>query len=109
MTPRLLPSVPLTSSDVSVSFLSWTRIHERNVLRSRIRNSFRSERLITTDQLFHAAYNVSSVLSFPNQSIYLLLTMPTRFEKEMERSHKLLAEHFDNEDIGPEDILGENL
>ncbi|GBM00247.1 hypothetical protein AVEN_32601-1 [Araneus ventricosus] len=61
---------------------------------------------------FHSADNVISLLSFPNRSIYLLLTMPTTYEKEMERLRKLFAEietdedsDFDNE---PEDILGEN-
>ncbi|GBN02826.1 hypothetical protein AVEN_216786-1 [Araneus ventricosus] len=69
----------------------------------------------STDELFHAADNVSSLLSIPNRSIYLLLTMPTSYEKEMECLRKLLAEvetdedsNFDNEDNGPEDILEEN-
>ncbi|GBM93654.1 hypothetical protein AVEN_210278-1 [Araneus ventricosus] len=46
---------------------------------------------------------------------YYLLTMPTSYEKEMERLRKLLAEietdedsDFDNEDNGHEDILEEN-
>ncbi|GBN37108.1 hypothetical protein AVEN_84896-1 [Araneus ventricosus] len=68
----------------------------------------------STDQLFHLACNVSSLLSFSNRIIYLLLTMPTPFEKEMQRLHKLLAEvetdkdsDFGNEDNGPGDILEE--
>ncbi|GBL89640.1 hypothetical protein AVEN_104602-1 [Araneus ventricosus] len=67
------------------------------------------------DQLFHADYNVSSFLSFPNRSIYLLLTTPTTFEKEMERLRKRFAgvetdddSDFDNENNGPEDNLEEN-
>ncbi|GBN36625.1 hypothetical protein AVEN_136409-1 [Araneus ventricosus] len=59
----------------------------------------------STDQLFHAADDVSWLLSFPNRSIYLLLTMPASYGKEMERLRKLLAEvetdedsDFDNED-----------
>ncbi|GBO25096.1 hypothetical protein AVEN_108916-1 [Araneus ventricosus] len=43
------------------------------------------------------------------------LTMPTSYEKEMQRLRKLLDEvesdedsDFDNEDNGPEDILEEN-
>ncbi|GBN55715.1 hypothetical protein AVEN_13218-1, partial [Araneus ventricosus] len=66
-------------------------------------------------QLFHAADIISTLLSFPNRSIYLLKKMPTPFQKEMERLHKLLAEietdedsDFDNEDNEPEDILEEN-
>ncbi|GBM60008.1 hypothetical protein AVEN_99946-1 [Araneus ventricosus] len=58
---------------------------------------------------------VSTLLSFTNRSIYPLLTMPTPYEKEMERLRKLLAEletdehsDFDNEDKGPEDVLEEN-
>ncbi|GBN83721.1 hypothetical protein AVEN_63734-1 [Araneus ventricosus] len=65
----------------------------------------------STDLLFHATDKVSPLLSFPNRSIYLLLTMPAPFEKEMKRLHKLLAEEetdedseFENEDIGPEDV-----
>ncbi|GBM81525.1 hypothetical protein AVEN_227778-1 [Araneus ventricosus] len=52
----------------------------------------------TSYQLFHAAYNVSSLLFFPNRIIYPLLTMPTPFEKEMERLYKLLAEVETDED-----------
>ncbi|GBM24725.1 hypothetical protein AVEN_141800-1 [Araneus ventricosus] len=69
----------------------------------------------STSQLFHAADNVSSSLSFPNRSIYFLLATPTSYEKEIERLRKLFAEvetegdsDFDNEDNGPEDILEEN-
>ncbi|GBM85867.1 hypothetical protein AVEN_217235-1 [Araneus ventricosus] len=47
-------------------------------------------------------------------SIYLLLTMPTTYEKEMERLRKLLAEveidedpDFGNVDNGSEDVLKE--
>ncbi|GBN15596.1 hypothetical protein AVEN_24259-1 [Araneus ventricosus] len=61
-----------------------------------------------------AADDGSSFLFFPNRSIYLLLTMPTPYEKEMERLQKLLAEvetdedtDFDNEYNGPEDVLKE--
>ncbi|GBN12765.1 hypothetical protein AVEN_90855-1 [Araneus ventricosus] len=68
----------------------------------------------STYQLFRAAHNVSLLLPFPNQSIYLLLTIPTPYEKEMERLRKLLAEvgtgadpDFDNEDNGPQDVLEE--
>ncbi|GBN33979.1 hypothetical protein AVEN_208296-1 [Araneus ventricosus] len=60
---------------------------------------------------FEGADNVSSLLSCPNRSIYLLLTMPTPYEKEMERLRKFLSEveteedpAFDNE---PEDVLEE--
>ncbi|GBM76130.1 hypothetical protein AVEN_98062-1, partial [Araneus ventricosus] len=66
-------------------------------------------------QLFHAADNVSSLLSFPNRSVYLMLTMTISYEKEIERLCKLLAEvetdkvpDFDNENNGPEDVLKEN-
>ncbi|GBN62563.1 hypothetical protein AVEN_193508-1 [Araneus ventricosus] len=69
----------------------------------------------STDQLFHTAYNISLLLSFPKRIIYLLLTMQTPFEKEMERLHKPLAEvetyedsDFDNEDNAHEDILEKN-
>ncbi|GBM97627.1 hypothetical protein AVEN_129849-1 [Araneus ventricosus] len=48
-------------------------------------------------------------------SIYLLLTLPNPYEKEIERLSKLLAEvgtdedsEFDNEDIGSEDVLEVN-
>ncbi|GBL79018.1 hypothetical protein AVEN_48973-1 [Araneus ventricosus] len=58
---------------------------------------------------------MSSLLSFPNRSIYLLLTMPTLFEKEMEPLNKLLAEvetdedsDFYNEYNGLDDILEDN-
>ncbi|GBL72113.1 hypothetical protein AVEN_163408-1 [Araneus ventricosus] len=69
----------------------------------------------STSQLFHAADNVSSLLSFPNRSIYFLLTTPISYEKEMERLRKLLAgvktdedSDFENEDNGPEDNLEDN-
>ncbi|GBL91948.1 hypothetical protein AVEN_102526-1 [Araneus ventricosus] len=65
-------------------------------------------------QTNYSGYNFSSLLSFPNRIIYLLLTMATPFENEMEYAHKILAEvetdedsDFDNEDNGPEDILEE--
>ncbi|GBN76272.1 hypothetical protein AVEN_208535-1 [Araneus ventricosus] len=68
----------------------------------------------STYQLFRGADKVSSLLSFPNQSIYLLLTMQTPYEKEMDLSRKLLAgvvtdedPDFDNEDNVPEDVLEE--
>ncbi|GBN19311.1 hypothetical protein AVEN_204872-1 [Araneus ventricosus] len=64
------------------------------------------------DQLFYADDNVSSLLSFTNRRIYLLLTIPTAYEKEMGRLRKLLAEvetgddpDFDDGDYGPEDGL----
>ncbi|GBM63891.1 hypothetical protein AVEN_268812-1 [Araneus ventricosus] len=67
----------------------------------------------SSDQLFHAADNVSS-LSFPNRSIYLLLTIPTSYEKKWSVYVNFLAEvetdedsDFSNEDNGPEDILEE--
>ncbi|GBN41453.1 hypothetical protein AVEN_35503-1 [Araneus ventricosus] len=59
---------------------------------------------------------ILNFLSFLNRSIYLLLTVPTSYEKEMEHLRKLLAEietvedsDFDNEGNGPEDIVEENL
>ncbi|GBO11947.1 hypothetical protein AVEN_242916-1, partial [Araneus ventricosus] len=59
------------------------------------------------------ADNVRSLLSFPNRSIYLLMTMPTPFEKEMERLHTLLAEVETDEDSdfdnGHEKIFEDNL
>ncbi|GBN53374.1 hypothetical protein AVEN_268218-1 [Araneus ventricosus] len=68
--------------------------------------------ICSIDQLFQAADSISSLLSFPEQSIYLLLTMATSNEKELERLRKLLAEvesnedsDFDNEDNGPGDVL----
>ncbi|GBN84491.1 hypothetical protein AVEN_137868-1 [Araneus ventricosus] len=59
------------------------------------------------NQLFRAADNVSWLLSFLNRSIYLLLTMPTSYEKEMERLWKLLAEieTDEDQDFGPEVVL----
>ncbi|GBN18721.1 hypothetical protein AVEN_137462-1 [Araneus ventricosus] len=52
---------------------------------------------------------------FLNRRIYLLLTKPTSYEKEMQRLRKLLDKvesdedsDFSNEDNGPEDILEEN-
>ncbi|GBN41395.1 hypothetical protein AVEN_151435-1 [Araneus ventricosus] len=68
----------------------------------------------STYQLFHATYNVRSLLSFRNIIIYLLLTMPTPFEKEMKCLYELAEietdedSDFGNEDNGSEDILEEN-
>ncbi|GBM63635.1 hypothetical protein AVEN_174017-1 [Araneus ventricosus] len=60
------------------------------------------------NQLFHAADNVSSSLTFSNQNFYLLLAMPTPCEKEMELLRKLRVEVETDEDSdfdkGPEDI-----
>ncbi|GBO27453.1 hypothetical protein AVEN_17625-1, partial [Araneus ventricosus] len=65
-------------------------------------------------QLFHVADTISSLFSLPNSNVYLFLTTPTAYEKEMERLRKLLAEvetyedpDFDNEDNGPDDVLEE--
>ncbi|GBM27477.1 hypothetical protein AVEN_205264-1 [Araneus ventricosus] len=51
-----------------------------------------------------------------NPSIYLLLTTPAPYEKEMERLRTILAEietnedpNFDNEGNGPEDVSEENV
>ncbi|GBM52255.1 hypothetical protein AVEN_39769-1 [Araneus ventricosus] len=49
-------------------------------------------KFVLEDRLLHEADTVSSLLSFPNRNIYLLLTMPTPYEKEIERLRKLLAE-----------------
>ncbi|GBN08740.1 hypothetical protein AVEN_64894-1 [Araneus ventricosus] len=69
----------------------------------------------TTNQLLLADDNVSSLLSFPNRNVYLLLTTLTSYGKKMESLRKLLAgvetdedSDLDNEDNGPEDNLEEN-
>ncbi|GBM52202.1 hypothetical protein AVEN_170988-1 [Araneus ventricosus] len=58
-----------------------------------------------------AVYNVSSLLPIPNRSIYLLLTMPNPYEKEMKLLRKPLAKVETDEDPdfdnGPEDVSEE--
>ncbi|GBN58148.1 hypothetical protein AVEN_90578-1 [Araneus ventricosus] len=58
----------------------------------------------------------TQLVSFQKRSIFLLLTMPTPCEKEIERLLKLLAEFetlqasdLDFEHNGPEDVLEDNI